>query len=127
VGGEWFEGIPYSALPIDSVDWTHRADHVRERTIRYGATEFNLEPEWATEAALDENRLVGQGSSATSVEVVGLSVSAPPRGPADPGRVVKVWLVPKDHPPKGDWWGATACEGNARDRRDYWEEAQPHD
>lgn len=117
-----FEGIPYSQLRIDSVDWLHRAEHIRTRSIRHGSDQFEIEPEWATEAALDPKRLVGHGSSDTSIQVVGWSQSAPGRTQGQTGRVLKVWLVPKDHPPaSGDWWGASACEGNARNRREYWE------
>jgi hypothetical protein len=114
-----FEGIPYSSLPIDTVDWEHRGDYIRSRSLRKGSTEFDVEPEWATEAALDRDRLVGPGTSSTSVEIVGWSASAPARLGTGKGRVLKVWLVPKDHPPRGDWWGANACDGNQRDRRDY--------
>lgn len=120
------EGVPYDELRIDDVDWSHRADHIRSRSARYGPGEFDVEPEWATEAALDPQRLVGPGGG-RSVEVVGYSPSAPARGREGTGRVLKVWLVPKEDPgeaPRGAWWGASACDGNERDRRDYWEEAQ---
>lgn len=126
-GNTEFEGIPYPDLPIDSVDWTHRGEHIRTRSARYGQQEFDVEPEWATEAALDPDRIVGRGSSPTSVEVVGLSPAAPPRRASDFGRVLKVWLVPKDHPPTGDWWGASACDANDKDRADYWGEGCAHE
>ena len=119
-----FEGIPYADLRIDSIDWLHRADHIRTRSKHYGPNEFDVEPEWATEAALDPLRLIGSGSSKTSVQIVGWSASAPGRAPGTGGRVLKVWLVPKDHPPSsGDWWGASACDGNQADRRAYGREA----
>jgi hypothetical protein len=119
-GEELFEGIPYAQLQIDSVDWEHRAEYIRTRSARYGPGEFDVEPEWATEAALDPQRLVGRGSSATSIQVIGRSQSAPGRTPAEVGRVLKVWLVPKDHPPaSGDWWGASACDGNKKDQQVY--------
>lgn len=115
-----FEGIPYPDLRIDSVDWSHRAEHIRTRSGRYGESEFDVEPEWATEAALDDRRLVGAGTSNGSVQVVGRSGSAPGREPRATGRVLKIWLVPKEHPPSsGDWWGASACDGNEADRREY--------
>lgn len=121
-----YEGVPYEDLPIDAVDWLHRAEHIRTRSARYGPGELDVEPEWATEAALDRLRLVGPGSG-RSVEVVGYSPSAPARDRSGTGRVLKVWLVPKEQagePPQGAWWGASACDGNDQDRRDYWEEAQ---
>lgn len=34
--------------------------------------------------------------------------------------VLKVWLVPKDLE-RGYWWGASACDANDGDRRQYWE------
>lgn len=120
-----FEGIPYADLRIDSIDWLHRAEYIRTRSQRKGSREFDVEPEWATEAALDPRRLVGRGSSETSVQVVGWSSSAPGRPPGTTGRVLKVWLVPKDHPPSsGDWWGSNACDGNGANRRAYEGEAE---
>lgn len=124
-GEELFEGIPYSQLRIDSVDWEHRAEYIRTRSTRYGPNEFDVEPEWATEAALDPDRLIGRGTSTTSIQVVGRSRTALGRIPEEVGRVLKVWLVPKDHPPvSGDWWGASACDGNERDRQAYKEGGQ---
>lgn len=108
-------------LPIETVDWTHRAEHIRWRSQRYGPAEFDVEPEWATEAAMDRNRLIDRASD-RSVVVIGWSSSAPPRQPQDEGRVLKVWLVPKDLQ-HGDWWGASACEANDSDRRQYQEKA----
>lgn len=124
-GTDLFEGIPYAELRIDSVDWFHRAEHIRTRSQRYGLDEFDVEPEWATEAALDPRRLIGPGTSQTSVQVVGWSASAPGREAGVGGRVLKVWLVPKDHPPtSGSWWGASACDGNSNDRKAYRGEAE---
>jgi hypothetical protein len=75
-----FEGILYPELRIDSVDWLHREQHIRTRSQRGGPHELDIEPAWATEAALDPRRLVGEGSSKTSIQVVGWSGSAPGRG-----------------------------------------------
>lgn len=36
---------------------------------------------------------------------------------ASSGRLLKVWIVPKEF--DGEWWGASACVANARDRRDW--------
>lgn len=114
-----FEGIPYEDLPRESVDWEHRAEHIRTRSTRKGPHEFDVEPEWATEAALDPEALVGPGSSPTCIEVIGLSPSAPAADANGHGRVLKVWLVPKSHPPSGDWCGASACAGNEQDVAAY--------
>lgn len=115
----WYEGIPLSELRIDVVEWTlERAAHIRTRSTRYGrSTEFNVEPEWATEAALDPRRLVSTTAS-KSIEVIGLSRSAPPRQADQMARILKVWLYPKDLQ-RGHWLGASACEANEQERREY--------
>ena len=57
VAGEEFDGIPVGELPIDEVVWSEeRAKHIRTRTERKGPVEINIEPLWASEAALDPNR-----------------------------------------------------------------------
>lgn len=114
-----FGGIPYGNLPRESVDWTHAGEHIRTRSQRKGRAEFDVEPEWATEAALDPEALIGPGSSTTSIEVIGFSPSAPAADGNGLGRVLKVWLVPKDDPPSGEWWGASACAGNDQDVAAY--------
>jgi hypothetical protein len=113
-GPTGYDGIPYWRLPIDSVDWRLRAEHIRRRSHRSGRLgELDVEPEWATEAAMDRSRLVGDSGSASglSIQVVGHSPSA--------GRVVTVILVPRHRPPAGEWWGATAWTAGERQRRAY--------
>lgn len=106
-GLEDYDGIPYRDLPIDEVDWTHRADYIRTRSQRKGR------PEWATEAALDPRRLVGDGRSASgeTIRVVGWSALA--------DEVLTVLLPPKEHPPTGDWWGVNAWRADDREERKY--------
>ena len=105
-------------LRIDSIEWTEdRADHIRTRTKRIGPGEFDIEPEWATEAALDTDRLAGPANTGESLQVVGLSTSC--------GRVLKVWLYPKDLE-AGDWYGASACEANETNRRRYRERKEEY-
>jgi hypothetical protein len=92
--GEEFDGIPLSELPIDEVVWSEeRAKHIRTRAERKGPAEINIEPLWASEAALDPNRLVRRGSGRESVEVLGYSPSA--------RRVLLVWIYTTEHPPSG--------------------------
>lgn len=79
-----------------------------------------MEPEWATEAALDPDRIV-RLTGGKSLEVVGSSSSAPPRNRGERGRILKIWIVPKSLE-EGDWWGASACEANSIERRAYKEE-----
>lgn len=38
------------------------------------------------------------------------------------GAALEVIVAPKDHPPAGRWWGATAMDANEVDRRRYEEE-----
>lgn len=106
-----YRGVPIRGLRIDAVEWTEeRAEHIRSRTKRYGPGEFDIEPEWATEAATDVDRLAGPAGSGESLQVVGFSVSC--------GRVLKVWLYPKDLE-AGEWYGASASEANETNQRQY--------
>lgn len=115
--GEGYEGIPLEDLRFESVDWTYRAEHVASRSQRKGRDEFDVEPGWASEAVLDPRRIV-RPTRGLSLKVVGVSMSAPPRRPGQVGRVLKVWVVPKNIG-AGEWWGASACDANADDRRAY--------
>lgn len=104
------QGVPIDELPILAVDWLYRAEHIRTRSARQSG-DFDVEPAWATEAALDPDRLVDVASQG-SIVVLGFSQQA--------GRVLKVWLVPKDDmPASGEWWGASACAANERNVKDY--------
>ena len=111
---EEFDGIPVGMLPIDEVTWSEeRAKHIRTRAERKGLAEINIEPLWATEAALDPNRLVRRGSGRESVEVLGYSPSA--------RRVLLVWIDTTEHPPGGIWQGGSAIAAGRRLRAAYWE------
>jgi hypothetical protein len=63
---EEYDGIPIADLPIEEVDWLHRDDYIRTRSARKGTGEFDVEPEWATEAALDQERLVARDPASKS-------------------------------------------------------------
>lgn len=116
---EAFDGLALSELPIEEVIWSdERARHIRTRRDRKGLGEVDLEPEWATEAALDPHRLVARGSGRSSIQVVGYSPGA--------RRVLLVWIWTKDHPPTGLWHGGSAIAvgrritstyKNAKDKR----------
>lgn len=117
-----YDGVPYADLSFEEVDWSEAAEHIRDRKGRVGrAGEFDIEPEWATEALADTNRLVGSAGSRSglTVKVLGWSPTAPSRKPGPQGRLLKVIAAPKDHPPTGRWWGATAMDANEADRRRY--------
>ena len=72
-----YRGVPLDELRIESVEWTDaQAEHIRTRTTRKGSTELNIEPEWATEAVFDPDRIVGLPGSGQSIKVIGYSESA---------------------------------------------------
>jgi len=124
-GDDSYDGVPYADLAFAEVDWTEAIDHIRHRGQRQDQpAEFDLEPEWATEALADPHRLVGSAGSRSglTIKVLGWSPSAPARQTGQRGRLVKVIAAPKDHPPAGQWWGATAMDANDADRRRYEEE-----
>ncbi len=114
-GPDGYDGIPYVELPIDAIEWEpDDAEHIRTRVARKGQPrEVDIEPEWATEAALDRQRVAADSGSKTgeSIAVTGFSSSA--------RMVLTVLLVPKEHPPRGDWWGATAWVANTKEERNY--------
>lgn len=114
---EDYAGIPLTRLRIEAVDWTYRGEHIRTRSKRKGPKEFDVEPEWATEAALDPDRIF-RTTGGMSIEVIGLSPSAPPRREGETGRLLKVSIVPK-RLEEGEWWRASASEANETDRRRY--------
>ncbi|MGH7882638.1 MAG: hypothetical protein ACREN8_06995 [Candidatus Dormibacteraceae bacterium] len=110
---EHYDDIPYRQLPIDAVDWAYTTDHIQNRSRRKRRPEFDVQPEWATEAALNFDRLVQNSGSRSgeSIAVIGFSSTA--------DRILVVILVPKDHPPGGEWWGASAWAANEKDSRVY--------
>ena len=113
-----YKGIPIGEVRIDRIRWTDSAaEHIRTRRERKGSpSEIDLEPEWATEAALDTNEswhvqeanrlksLAGQVSLNQDQNTLGL--------------LIKVWLIPEDLS-EGAWFGASACAANRGDRRAY--------
>lgn len=111
---ETYDGISIPDLRVDSITWTAgQAEHVRTRSSRYPGA-VNLEPEWATEAAMDPKRRFGLDPASKTGEglrVVGRSAAA--------ARVLTVILIPDEHPPTGAWLGVTAWVTKGRDLRDY--------
>ena len=105
-----YRGIPIEHLRVEGVDWMHRAEHIRSRSVRMKG-DFDVEPTWATEAVMDPDRVLRM-TGGVSLEVIGYSPTA--------DRMFKVWIVPKN-PNKGEWWGASACLANRRDRQRYGE------
>src|ERR1700712_3338086 len=78
-----YDGIPYQDILIQSVRWSDAvAQHMASRSMRYGRPQLDiLDPGWATEAASDPFRLVGDGRShdGDTIRVVGWSTAAPGR------------------------------------------------
>lgn len=94
-GEDDYDGVPYADLVFAEVDWSEATEHIRQRSSRSGLT----------------------------VKVLGWSPSAPSRDyPRRLGRLLTVIVAPKDHPPTGRWWGATAMDANDADRKRYEEE-----
>lgn len=115
MSGPRFYGIAPEDLPIDDVDWEHRGAYIRTRSTRRPG-DFDVEPEWATEAAFDEFRRVAAPDPASktgeSIRVVGYSQSA--------DRVLVVILRPKRLPSiDGSWWGVNAWAANSTAMRRY--------
>lgn len=109
-----YDSIPVSQLPIEEVDWERRGEYIRTRSERKGPDDFDVEPEWATEAVMDLPAVVRRDPASRSgqgLRVTGFSAGA--------GRVLVVIVVPKEHPPAWAWWGANSESANDRDRRDY--------
>lgn len=107
-----YRGTPLSGIIIAEVLWTEAAaDHIRTRTARYADTEINLEPAWATEAALDPYRTLYLPKAGTSLGVIGWTIT---------GRMVlRVWLQPIDII-AGEWAGASAAKANDTITKRYW-------
>ena len=78
-----YDGVPYENLVIAAVTWSKSvSEHMATRSERYGRAQFDVsDPEWATEAARDPDRLVGDRRSrdGDTVRVIGWSSSAPAR------------------------------------------------
>lgn len=112
-----YKGVPLEQLRIDGIEWTpERQQHIQTRTERYGPNERNIEPEWATEAALDPDRLIqvaGNEEATSSIKVIGYSPSA-----FGAGHLLKVWIW-SDDPASGLWFGGSASVANPSDSRRY--------
>lgn len=109
-----YDGVPYGDLVFEEVDWSEVGEHdPGRRAERKGASETNVATEWATEACQDTDRWVRSAGSASglTVKVTGWSATA--------GSILTVIVAPKDHPPTGRWWGATAWKAKTTERRQY--------
>jgi len=111
-----YKGVLLSDLRIEAIVWTQeRIDHIRTRTVRYGAAETNLEPEWVNEAIMDEDRIVavsgGDKEETSSLKVVGYSIST--------DSVLKAWIWSDSPATTATWNAGSASVANDGDRRRY--------
>jgi hypothetical protein len=118
---ERYRGRALADLVIIDIEWSEwSARHLQSRTTRYpdNPDEMNLEPEWATEAALDPfGRL---SVSKEQLRVLGLSPSAPPAADSTRrGRVLRVILKARDMD-DGYWTGVTAMPASTAASQYYW-------
>jgi hypothetical protein len=117
-----YRGVPLDELQVTSISWPDWcAHHIRTRADRYpdDPEELNIEPEWATEAALDPYG----GLSLTrenDVRVTGWSPHAPAATWSERrGRVLRVILKPIDIT-EGYWSGFTAAPASQKAAEWYW-------
>lgn len=116
-GKDDYDGVPYADLVFEDVDWSEVGDHdPGRRAERKGSSERDVQTEWATEACQDESRWVRSAGSKSglTVKVTGYSAMAE--------FVVTVILAPKDHPPRGRWWGASAWAAKQSEIKTYEED-----
>lgn len=115
-----YKGVPFEKIRIEAIHWSDEAEeHIQTRTDRKGPGEVNIEPTWATEAALDKHRLVsykpGKSALDGSFQIVGFSPTA--------DRMIQVWVY-SDDPTSEVWEGASAAIAKRKDRKKYEEAMQ---
>lgn len=117
-GSGTYRGIRLEDLPVEAVGWPEViVEYIRSRSERRPG-DTDIEPEWATEAALDPTRIVGvgtdpkSGKESLSLTVIGYSAGA--------AEILAVWLRPKDLG-QGEWYGQNAAKARRQWRRAYME------
>lgn len=117
-----YRGYRLSDLLIIEIGWSAWSiGHLRSRTQRYpdDADELDIEPEWATEAALDEFGLLSL-TKESDLRVTGWTANAPPASWGQrPGRVLRVILKPNEID-EGSWNGVTAAPASRKAAEWYW-------
>jgi hypothetical protein len=116
-----YKGILLANLRIDSIVWSdERAEHIRTRAARKGSSEIDIEPEWATRAALDPDRVVylaapSEDPRNQALVVCGFAPDVPPSG-----AILKVWIWSDDPEGSSTWnGGSAALAGDGAARRYY--------
>ncbi len=117
-----YRGFPLDALRVTLINWPDWcAHHVRTRVERYpdNSEELNIEPEWATEAALDQHGRLSL-TRENDLRVTGWSPNAPAAAWSQRrGRVLRVILKPIDIT-EGYWSGFTAAPASQKAAEWYW-------
>jgi hypothetical protein len=110
-----FAGQPLEEVEIADVDWTHRGEYIRTRSVRHPG-DFDVEPEWATQTVFDEERLLGPdpaSKSGRTLRIVGYAPAV--------DKVLVVLIMPKHWPRMdGSWWGVNAWLANSTLHRRYY-------
>lgn len=117
-----YRGRSLRDLDLVDISWSGwSVDHILSRTTRYpnDKDELDIEPEWATEAALDPNGRLNL-TAENDLRVTGWSEHAPPASWSQrPGRVLRVILKQGDID-SGYWIGFTAAPANQKTAEWYW-------
>jgi hypothetical protein len=117
-----YRGRRFEDLEVTDISWPDWcADHIMKRTTRYqdDPDELDIEPEWATEAALDPHRQLSL-SQENDLRVTGWTAEAPKASWSQrPGRVLRVILKPIDID-AGHWSGFTAAPASQKAAEWYW-------
>jgi hypothetical protein len=117
-----YRGHLLSDLRIMEISWPEWcARHIKSRILRYpdNADELDIEPEWASEAALDPSGRLSL-TLENDLRVTGWSQHAPSASWSQrPGRVLRVVLKPVDVA-NGSWSGFTAAPASQKAADWYW-------
>jgi hypothetical protein len=113
-----YRGVPLEDLQVEAIEWPEViVEYIRSRSKRRRG-DMDIEPEWATEAALDPMRLFGvrmdprTGRESLSLTILGYSAGA--------AEILAVWVRPK-RLGRGEWFGQNAAKARRQWRRAYME------
>jgi hypothetical protein len=117
-----YRGRPLGDLQVIEIGWPDWcAQHIQTRTSRYpdDPDELDIEPEWATEAALDPHGRLSL-TKENDLRVTGWAEHAPAASWSQrTGRVLRVVLKPVDID-DGQWSGFTAAPASREKAEWYW-------
>ena len=120
--GPRYRGRRLGDLEVIDVTWSEwSAGHLRTRRARYpdDQDELDIEPEWASEAALDPERWLSV-TKENDLRATGWSLHAHPATWSHRrGRVLRVVLKPIDID-DGYWSGVTAAPASREAAERYW-------